>query len=142
MRSGELARIGGISVDTLHHYESLGLLPPPVRNGNRYRQYPPEAAHRLRIIRNALAVGFSLKEIGAILKLRDQGGIPCHEVRRLAEEKVHGISDRIAELTTYRDHLRRVLQEWDQRLEQTGKQQRAYLLEALAAPPPRPKGRL
>ena len=142
MRSGELARKGGVSVDTLHHYESLGLLPAPHRAANRYREYPPEAGERLQMIRNALAVGFTLKEIGAILRIREQGGIPCGEVRRMAQEKVNAISTQIQELTAYRNHLRRVLQEWDRRLRKTGKHQRAYLLQALASPPVRPKGRI
>src|ERR1041385_7403834 len=141
MRSGELARKSGVSADTLHHYESWGLLPAPRRTASNYREYPPEAGERGQVIRNALAMGFSLKEIGAILKIREQGGIPCHEVRRIAEEKVNEISLQIEEMTSYRDHLRNVLQEWDRRLRTTGRHQRAYLLQALASPPVRPKNR-
>ena len=138
MRSGELARLAGISTDTLRHYESLGLLPVPRRTAGNYRQYPPEAADRLQLIRNALAMGFSLKELGSILRIREQGGVPCAEVRRIAQDKVDAITSQIEELTLYRDHLRQVLVEWDKRLQKTGKQQRAYLLHALAEPPVRP----
>ena len=138
MRSGELARLAGISTDTLRHYERLGLLPPPSRTPGNYRNYPPQAAERVRLIRNALAMGFSLPELGRILRIRDQGGAPCQEVRRMAEEKVASIGKQIGELTRYRSHLRRVLGEWDARLRLTGESERARLLETLASPPPRP----
>jgi len=138
MRSGQLARSAGISTDTLRHYESLGLLAAPRRTAGNYREYPPEAAERVRLIRNALSMGFSLKEIGAIVKIRENGGVPCHEVRRIAGAKVQAISATIEELTAYRDHLQRVLVEWDAQLRQTGRHQRAYLLQALASPPRRP----
>jgi DNA-binding transcriptional MerR regulator len=138
MRSGELARLAGISPDTLRHYERLGLLQAPARTAGNYRSYPPKAAERVRLIRNALAMGFSLKEIGKILRVREQGGAPCHEVRRLAEAKVASISRQIEEMTCYRDHLRQVVAEWDVRLTQTANTARAQLLEALASPPCRP----
>jgi DNA-binding transcriptional MerR regulator len=138
MRSGELARRAGVSTDTLRHYEALGLLQTPGRTSGNYREYSPEAAERVHLIRNALAMGFSLKELAAILKIRDAGGIPCCEVRRMAAEKVAAITTQIEELTCYRDHLQRVLSEWDLRLRQTGKHQRAHLLQALASCPVRP----
>jgi DNA-binding transcriptional MerR regulator len=133
MRSGELARRAGVSADTLRHYETLGLLPTPRRTSGNYREYAPEAAERVQLIRNALAMGFSLRELASILKIRDQGGIPCGEVRRMAADKVAAIIMQIEELTSYRDHLQQVLTEWDVRLRQTGKHQRAYLLQALAS---------
>src|SRR5215472_9164442 len=101
MRSGELARLAGVSPDTVRYYESLGLLPSPRRTTANYREYPPDARQRIQLIRNALAMGFSLKELGAILKVRDQGGVPCAEVRRIAQDKVTAISAQIEELTAY-----------------------------------------
>lgn len=138
MRSSELARLAGVSTDTLRHYESLGLLPRPQRTPGNYREYPAAAAERVHMIRNALAMGFSLKELAAIFKIRDQGGVPCAEVRRIAEQKVIAITGQIETLTSYRDHLLKVLTEWDAKLRETGRHQRAYLLQALASPPTRP----
>jgi DNA-binding transcriptional MerR regulator len=138
MRSGELARTASISTDTLRHYERLGLLPAPKRTGGNYRVYAAEAVQRVRLIRNALAMGFSLKELSRIIKIRDDGGAPCREVRQMAEEKVAALGRQIDELATYREHLRRVLEDWDERLSRTGKSERARLLEALAEPPQRP----
>jgi DNA-binding transcriptional MerR regulator len=119
MRSGELARRAGISADTLRHYETLGLLPAPRRTLGNYREYSPEGVERVQLIRNALAMGFSLKELGSILRIRDAGGIPCGEVRRLAASKVAAIAAQIEELTAYREHLETVLTEWDERLRET-----------------------
>jgi DNA-binding transcriptional MerR regulator len=138
MRSGELARTASVSTDTLRHYERLGLLPAPKRTGGNYRVYAAEAVQRVRLIRNALAMGFSLKELSRIIKIRDDGGAPCREVRQMAEEKVAALGRQIDELATYREHLRRVLSDWDERLSRTGKSERARLLEALAEPPQRP----
>ena len=138
MRSGELARTASVSTDTLRHYERLGLLAAPARTGGNYRMYAAEAVQRVRLIRNALAMGFSLKELSRIIKIRDQGGAPCREVRQMAEGKVAALDRQIEELARYREHLRRVLDDWDERLNRTGKSERARLLEALAEPPQRP----
>jgi DNA-binding transcriptional MerR regulator len=138
LRSGELARTAGISTDTLRHYERLGLLAPPRRTAGNYRDYSAEAVTRVRIIRNALAMGFSLKELTAIMAIRDQGGAPCHEVRRMAADKADALEQQIRELVRYRSQLRKVIKDWDARLKGTGPGMRARLLEALATPPARP----
>jgi MerR family transcriptional regulator, copper efflux regulator len=135
MRSGQLAGRAGVSTDTLRHYERLGLLPAPARTAGNYRDYPAQAVARVSLIRNALAAGFTLKELGGILRVRDQGGVPCHEVRRLAAEKLVALSRRIAELTAYRARMEQVLAHWDDRLRQTGPGKRALLLEMLVAVP-------
>ncbi len=142
MRSGKLANLAGVSTDTLRHYESLGLLPAPGRTAGNYREYPPQSVDRMRLIRNALAMGFSLKELSAIIQVREQGGAPCHEVHRLAAEKIAAITAQIEELTRYRDRLQQVVSEWDTRLRVTARHQRAHLLEAIATPPVRPEPRL
>jgi DNA-binding transcriptional MerR regulator len=139
MRSGELARLAGVSTDTLRHYESLGLLPEPRRTQANYRVYPPQAIARLRMIRNALAMGFSLKELHGIIQVREKEGAPCHEVRRLAQQKIEAMTVQVNELTSYRDHLKRVVREWDSRLQHNGRGQKAHLLEAMAEPPVRPR---
>ena len=80
--SGELARLTGVSTDTLRHYERRGLVPRPSRSNSGYRQYPLEVADRVRLVQRALAVGFSLDELARILRERDKGKAPCREVRR------------------------------------------------------------
>jgi DNA-binding transcriptional MerR regulator len=97
-----------------------------------YRLYPPDTVDRVRLIRRALAVGFSLPELARILKVRDEGGVPCRQARRLLEEKLSQVEQQITDLAAMRDHLRIVLKDWDHRLSanQDGKQ--ARLLETLA----------
>ena len=139
MRSGELARQAGVSPDTLRHYERKGLLPPPVRAANGYRVYSAGALDRVRLVRRALAVGFSIDELSRILAERDRGGAPCKQVRALAAEKLAMVEVRLRDLRNLRAALQRTLSDWDQRLRRSGGR-RAALLEALphVAHPDRP----
>src|SRR5262245_36797423 len=84
LSSGELARMCGVSPDTIRHYERVGVLPAAVRGANGYRRFPREAANRVMLIRRAIAIGFSLAEVERILRQRDGGSPPCRTVRALA----------------------------------------------------------
>jgi DNA-binding transcriptional MerR regulator len=137
MRSSELAKECGVSTDTLRHYERVGVLAKPHRTQSGYRQYPPEAVKRVRLVRRALEIGFTLEELAAVLRVRDSGGAPCHEVRALAAVKLDQVSQRIEDLRDLRDHMRRVLADWDQRLASVPSGARAGLLEALINLPSR-----
>ena len=141
LRSGELARLAEISPDTLRHYERMKLLATPRRSAGNYRLYPPEAVDRVRLIRHALAVGFSLPELAKILKVRDAGGAPCRQVKRLLEEKVLKMEEQIGDLVAMRKHLRTVLADWDERLTHTSQGKPARLLETLLVPAYRSKPR-
>jgi DNA-binding transcriptional MerR regulator len=138
LTAGELASAVGVSTDTLRHYERKGVIGRAQRSANGYRQYPPATLDRVRLVRRALAIGFTLDELAAILNLRDRGGTPCREVRRLAGEKLASTEERLRELVALRDQLRATLQEWDARLAKTSKGKRAGLLDAL--PPRSPAG--
>jgi DNA-binding transcriptional MerR regulator len=141
-RAGEVARRAGVSTDTIRHYERKGLLPRVRRSPNGYREYPEGTEQAVRLIRNALAVGFTLEELARVLAARARGEAPCRTVRALAGEKLRAMEDRLAELQGARDRLQAVLADWDARLLRTPAGQRAGLLEALAglveegAPPP------
>ena len=142
MRSGELATAAGVSTDTLRHYERIGLLPKVKRTGANYREYPAGALRRVRTIQQALALGFSLRELSLIFQKRDAGGRPCEEVRRLGAAKLAGLEARIAALRILRDRMRGVLLEWDRRLENSPAEP-ARLLESLdgaVEPPVRKEG--
>jgi DNA-binding transcriptional MerR regulator len=131
LRSTQLARLAGVSPDTLHHYELKGLLPKATRSANGYREYPPEACLRVRLVRRAVSLGFTLDELARIVKVRDRGGAPCSEVRALAAEKLATLEERLAELEDARDRLRGVLEHWDTLLARTPRGGRAALLDAL-----------
>lgn len=131
-RVGGLAQASGVSTDTLRHYERKGLL-RPVRSSNGYREYPEHALERVRMIRQALGVGFTLDELSAVFKVFDRGGAPCEEVRRLAAAKLAEIERHLQDVLVMRDELRESLKDWDARLAKTAQGQRAGLLKALAA---------
>ena len=135
LSSGELAGLAGVSRDTLRHYERKGVLPRPLRGHNGYRQYPAEALQRVQLVRRALSVGFTLDELAKVLKVRDAGGAPCEEVRKLAAQKLVNVQDQLRELTALRDDLQRTLRDWDQRLARRAVGKRANLLESLSVVP-------
>ena len=132
MRTSEVARAAGVSADTIRLYERRGLVPRPRRNVSGYRQYPPETVPRVRLVRRALAIGFTLEELSVILAARDRGEAPCRAVRALAAEKLEALDDQIEGLTALRDRMTRVLTDWDARMQRTPRGQPAGLLMALA----------
>jgi DNA-binding transcriptional MerR regulator len=129
LRPGALARLAGVSKDTLRHYERKGLLAPR-RSSNGYREYPQEALGRVHLVQRALSVGFTLDELSRLLHIRYQGGAPCRQVRALAAAKLESMEVQLRDLTTLRDHLRELIGEWDARLAQTPSGKRAWLLES------------
>jgi DNA-binding transcriptional MerR regulator len=131
LRAGELARLTGVSKDTLRFYERKGLLPRPRRLANNYRAYPPETVERVLWLRRVLAAGFTLDELARILALRESGGIPCRQVRDLGTAKLAAIEERLRDLETTRDSLQDLLADWDRRLAEAGPDRRAGLLESL-----------
>jgi DNA-binding transcriptional MerR regulator len=131
MRIGELALSAGVTVDTIRYYERIGVIPKARRASNGYRDYAPEVRNRLRVIRNAVALGFPLKEIRALLRIRDAGGAPCAQVRDYAVTLVEQIDRRIAEMKAERKAMTAMIAQWNVKLASTKEGSRAHLLEAL-----------
>jgi len=129
-RIGDLAEASGVSTDTLRHYERKGVLRSK-RAGNGYREYAPDSLERVRVIRKALAIGFTLAELKEILAVFDRGGVPCHQVRSLAASKLSQIEVHLKEVISLRDELRDALKDWDRRLAKTPSGERANLLTTL-----------
>lgn len=134
---GELARILSVSPDTLRHYERKGVLAPARRLANGYRRYEPEAASRVRLVRAALALDFTLDELAQIFAIRSTGGAPCTKVRTLAAAKLAEAEARLRDLESLVESLRDLLDAWDDRLAKTASGVPARLLESLEleAPP-------
>lgn len=133
MRIGQLAQAAGVSTDTIRYYEKLGLLPAPLRTGSGYREYPSAAGNRVRVIRNAVHLGFPLAEVARFLTVRDAGGAPCRQVRDYAQQMVGEIDRRIAQLASERQDLVKMIRGWDRQLQQA-RGERAHLLEAPGLP--------
>jgi DNA-binding transcriptional MerR regulator len=102
---GELARDSGTTAKTLRFYEGQGLLPEPARTPSGYRDYGPDAVGRVVFIRDAQAAGFTLRQIGQILGIRDGGQPPCEHVGQLIDQRLDQVAQRIAELEQTRAHL-------------------------------------
>jgi MerR family mercuric resistance operon transcriptional regulator len=102
---GKVAHCAGLAVDTVRYYEREGLLEKPARTASGYRHYRPEAVARLRFIRQAKELGFTLSEIRELLTLRVAPGKSCADVKARAEAKIADVEQRIAQL----DRMKRAL---------------------------------
>jgi MerR family transcriptional regulator, copper efflux regulator len=105
MTIGTVARLAGVGVETVRFYERKGLIEGPPQHQSGYREYPPEVVKRIRFIRRAKEVGFSLKEIHSLLALRLEPGTTCSDVRRQAQAKIMEIEGRIADLSRMQQAL-------------------------------------
>lgn len=101
---GQLARRAGVPIDTVRYYERNGLLAPADRTAAGYRQYGGIELRRLRFIRRAKALGFSLEEIAQLLQLNAARGSRA-AVRKLAEQRLADLEQKIRELSAIRDAL-------------------------------------
>ena len=95
---GKVARGAGLAIDTVRYYEREGLLQKPARSSSGYRQYSADAVARLRFIRQAKELGFSLSEIKELLALRVTPGKSCADVRVRADAKIADIEQRVVQL--------------------------------------------
>ena len=102
---GELAADLGLNPKTIRYYEAIGLLPAPARSPAGYRQYSGADRDRLRFIIKAKAIGFSLREIGEILALRDGGAEPCPHVWGLLDRKLVAVDAHLRLLAKVRAGL-------------------------------------
>ena len=105
MKIGQLARLTGVPIDTVRYYERHGLLPEPVREQSGYRVYQTSDVDRLRFVRRAKALGFTLMEIRELLALSDHREEDMAELRAAAASKLADIDHKLAELTRMRAGL-------------------------------------
>lgn len=98
MTIGQVAREAGVGVETIRFYERVGLLEEPPRRQSGYRQYSSDAVKRIRFIKRAKELGFSLKEIKELLYLRVDTSTSCGAVKRRAEAKISDIERKVQDL--------------------------------------------
>jgi len=106
---GELARRAGVGIDTVRYYERSGLLAPHSRLPSGYRRYRDLEVARLRFIRRAQSLGFTLGEIKSLLKLSAQRNVA--QVKRSAQAKLEDVERRMKELQRVRDGLAELISE-------------------------------
>ena len=105
LRTAEVARLAGVNIETLRFYERKGILPEPPRRASGYRDYPPETVERVRFIKRAQDLGFSLREIQELLGLRRLGRAKSARVRRVVEVKLDEIDHKIHDLEAMKQSL-------------------------------------
>ena len=105
MKIGELAKRSGVGIDTVRFYDRQGLLPKARRLASGYRVYDPGDVKRLRFVRRAKALGFTLEEIRDLLALSDHRDDDMAALKGLATEKLADVQAKLAELNRIREGL-------------------------------------
>ncbi len=109
MTISRAARKVGVGVETIRFYERKGLIAQPKRPERGFRVYPDDAVQRIRFIRQAQEIGFSLREIEDLLGLRADPGSDCADIRERAVTKLEDVEDKIRQLRRIRGALKQVI---------------------------------
>ena len=125
---GKLAREADVTIDSIRFYERRGLLVEPTRTKSNYRMYPVGTVDRLRFIKKAQTLGFSLGEIKELLTLRSDPGASKLDVKMKTEKKIQNIREKILDLT----RILKVLEQLDEACDGHGPIAECPILEALA----------
>lgn len=125
MKIGTLAERTDVSKQTVRFYERRGLIPEPPRTGGGQRTYPGRTADRIRFIKRAQEIGFTLAEIGDLLALRAGDGTSNEEVREKAAAKLAEIEEKMEALGEIREALSGLIR----RCEETGSENACPILE-------------
>lgn len=127
---GRLAKIAGVKPDTIRFYERTGLLPKPGRSSNGYRSYDQPTLDKIRFIRKAQTLGFSLDEIRRILNLRGRGKMTCRCVMAMAEATLSETDLKLKQLRAFRKGLSENLERWKRSPKQVAGAEFCALIEA------------
>jgi MerR family copper efflux transcriptional regulator len=111
LNRGQVAAAAQVNAETLRYYERRGLVPSPSRSAANYRQYPADTVARVRFVKHAQELGFTLDEIKELLSLRATRGARAAQVRSRAQAKITDIAQRIAALERMRAALTRLVDE-------------------------------
>lgn len=105
MRIGEVAAAARVNVQTLRYYERVGLLPEPARRSSGYRDYDTGTVRRVRFIKRAQELGFTLAEVTDLLALREQSETACEQVEVRASAALERIVEKVRDLERMRSAL-------------------------------------
>ena len=108
LKIGDVAEQGGVNLQTIRYYEREGLLPEPPRLASGYRMFPETAVRRVRFIKRAQELGFSLAEIRDLLSLRENAEAGAHDMRDRAKAKVADLEEKIRTLRAMKNALTRL----------------------------------
>jgi DNA-binding transcriptional MerR regulator len=105
MKIGEIARLAGVTVDTVRFYERVGVLPPPARTDSGYRDFPSDVVERIQLTRELQAIGFTLNDAIDALAAHDAGGATCESERWRLQAVLDRVDAKLAELTALRGRI-------------------------------------
>lgn len=108
---GQVAKKAQVNVETVRYYERRGLIPKPPRRASGYRQYSEETIKRIRFIKHAKDLGFSLREILELLSLRVDAKTTCADIKNKTEAKILDIDAKISNLQRMRKALKKLNKE-------------------------------
>ena len=115
MKVIEVARLLGITADTVRFYTRINILNPTKSKANGYREYSDNDVKRLRFVLSARQLGFSVEDIQEILGHADKKRTPCPTVRRLIDQRLHEAEEQFKETIRLRDRMQRAVLEWSQK---------------------------
>ncbi len=110
MKIGELAKLTGVSVDTLRFYEEKGLVKVMGRTEAGYRYFSPVTVEQVKFIKTAQGLGFSLQEILEVIPFLQAGKLCSIDVRGRMKSKLLALDEQIKQLTSLREELQRTMQ--------------------------------
>ena len=108
----ELARAAGVTADTVRHYVRIGLLRPQRNPGNNYRLFSRADLRRLRFVRKAQLLGFTLKEICQLLEASRSGALSCAQVRQAVERRIQENRRRLEALMALQRRMEAAMDQW------------------------------
>lgn len=117
---GALARLAGVSPDSIRHYERIGILPKAARSRAGYRLWPRRDVEYMKWVGPARRAGFTLRELARVFQMYRSGVAPCDTVRGLLEGKVAELDAEIAHLVQFRQELSRAHRAWQERHSKQG----------------------
>lgn len=124
---GRLAAEAGVNVETIRYYQRRGLLVQPHKPLNGQRRYPAEATRRVRFIKRAQVLGFTLEETGGLLRLEEAR--VCADTRELADRKLRVIESKLTDLNAMRKALDALVRQCDA----PNRKSRCPIIQALTA---------
>jgi MerR family copper efflux transcriptional regulator len=130
MTIGEVAAQSRVNIQTVRYYERRGLLATPRRTAAGYRQYQEDVVPRIRFIKRAQELGFTLEQITELLALRVRHGEACGEVSRRATVKIAVVQEKLREL----ENLKRALERLVEACHRRAPTAECPILEALEEP--------
>lgn len=123
----QVAKAANLPATTVRYYERVGLVEPEDRSAGNYRLYSEESLRKLKFIRSAQAIGFTLDDVKALLSTPDNTAVSCREVQSLIEERLAEVTERLNDLR----HVQRVLRSSLEKCKETESSDCCHIIETL-----------